>query len=256
MFRPVPAASRTDPARSPLRPAGRISLRGLLVLLAAASSGIPANDARADPQPSCTLAGLDNPPPPAIGGPLVSRTETIDVERTLDVAVSAMQSMDLEDTISSSDSLPHVTGTEPLTPGEFGAPGSRRLVCLSDGSTVLEEVLLREQDANGYRFRYIVWNYTSPAASAVDYGVGYFEFTPLGSDRTSIRWTYSFSLKRDRLPGRLGGPGRFLFRIAFLDRAYARMMKGTLAAMKAEVERFPRQSASPGATSAANLPAR
>jgi hypothetical protein len=107
-------------------------------------------------------------PHPAIGSgePLVAHTEEVDIERPL-AAVLLAANKPLKDTISSAGSLPGVSGDHMLTEGEFGAPGSRRLTCLSDGSTLVEESLQRERTAHSYRFRYVVWNYTSDKARPV-----------------------------------------------------------------------------------------
>jgi hypothetical protein len=81
-----------------------------------------------------------------------------------------------------------------------------------------------------------VWNYTSEKAHPIVYGVGHFVRTDLGDGRTQVRWTYSFQLNRSRFPGFLGSLGDWLFRKNFLDRQYADMMRGTLAASKSRVE--------------------
>jgi hypothetical protein len=57
-----------------------------------------------------------------------------------------------------------------------------------------------------------------------------------------VTWTYSFKLKDDVFPGNLGGLGRFLFRVGFLDRDYAAMMRGVLGGYKTTAEE---QSGSP-----------
>jgi hypothetical protein len=93
----------------------------------------------------------------------------------------------LSETIKSSTSLPGVTGSHMLTDGSFGAPGSRRLNCLSDGSTLVEEVLLREQRSDSMRFRYTVWNYTSSKARPIVYGVGEFTYSAADNGRTHVR---------------------------------------------------------------------
>jgi hypothetical protein len=46
-------------------------------------------------------------------------------------------------------------------------------------------------------------------------------------------------LKQDRFPGELGALGRYLFRIGFLDRQYAEMMRGTLTGIKTAAESQP-----------------
>jgi hypothetical protein len=123
---------------------------------------------------------------------------------------------------------PGVSGTYELTTVGFGKPGSRRPVCLTDGSTTEEEILEHDRDKNSAQFRYVAWNYTTKKARPIQYGVGHFVWTDLGNERTQVRWTYSFQLNRQRFPGYLGSFGDFLFRIGFLDRAYARMMRETL----------------------------
>ena len=74
---------------------------------------------------------------------LVSHTEEIIVDRPLAVVLHAVDKP-LSETIKRSDSLPGVTGSYMLTEGPYGAPGSRQLNCLSDGSTLVEQVLLRK----------------------------------------------------------------------------------------------------------------
>jgi hypothetical protein len=72
-----------------------------------------------------------------------------------------------------------------LTKGDFEAPGSRRLTCLSDDGTVEEEVLESTQKQSSSHFRYVVWNYTSPRARPIAYAVGDF----LYSETNRVRGT-------------------------------------------------------------------
>ena len=58
-----------------------------------------------------------------------------------------------------------------------------------------------------------------------------------------MTWTYSFRLKDDVFPGDLGGLGRFLFRVGFLDREYAEMMRGVLNGYKSTAEKAPGNAA-------------
>jgi hypothetical protein len=172
---------------------------------------------------------VDVPPPPIDSSPdgMVSRTETIRVDRPLSTVLTVVN-RPLKNVLRPTGSLPGVTGTYPLTRGDFGGPGSRRLVCLSDGSSTEEQVLTREHRDNSYRFRYEVWNYTTRAAGAIRYAVGEFVYTAPTPDSTQIVWTYSFALRRDRFPGYLGRLGEFLFRISFLDRDWAEVMRNVL----------------------------
>jgi hypothetical protein len=168
---------------------------------------------------------------------LVTRTEEIVVDRPLAQAVAAIQALPLPEMIDGTTGLPGVRGTHVLTPGGFGAAGSRHMVFLTDGSTIVEQILDRTQTEAEYRQRYVVWNYTTPAAKPIRYGLAEFRYTPEGDSRTRIRWTYGFELYRDRFPGSLGGVGRWLLKAMLLDGPYAKWMQGTLRRMRAAIER-------------------
>jgi hypothetical protein len=174
------------------------------------------------------------PPTPAPLEQLIARTEEVVIARPMAV-VLASDAVPLEQAVQSGGDLPRVIGTHNLTPG-FDGPGSRRMVCLSDGSTLLEQVLVREAAPTSARFRYVVWNYTSPTARPIQYAVGEFRRTERADGTTHVRWTYAFRLRGDRFPGALGPVGAWLFRVSFLDRSYAAMMRGSLAGMKARAE--------------------
>ena len=182
-------------------------------------------------------SGFVDVPHPAVASPeeLVSHIEEITIERPLNETLDGFN-RPLKDSIHTTSSLPGVSGDHMLTQGTFGTPGSRRLTCLTDGSTLEEEVLESERTANSFHFRYVVWNYTSESARPILYGVGDFRDSDIGG-RTHVVWTYSFMLNRERFPGELGNFGRFLFRVGFLDRQYADMMRATLNGTKAAVER-------------------
>jgi hypothetical protein len=168
----------------------------------------------------------------AAQNPLVSHTEEITVDQPLAVVLDAASRTDLKDAIHKAGSLPGVSGEHPLNDIPFGTPGARRLVCLSDGSTLEEQVLEQERNQTSSRFRYVVWNYSTKQARPIEYGIGEFRRTEISGDRTHVVWTYSFKLKDHEFPGYLGALGRYLFRIGFLDRQYADMMRSTLRAGK------------------------
>ena len=103
-----------------------------------------------------------------------------------------------------------VTGTFRLSQGPYRTVGARRLVCMTDGSFAVEEVLLTESNDAGSHFRYLVWNYTSPKFRDVAYGVGEFVRTQPSPDETLVSWTYRFALK-DGVSGeeKIALPGEF-----------------------------------------------
>lgn len=221
-----------------------IWLSGGAIALASAVA-LAMNPLGGDAAPSAPREGPCRPPAdftdtprpnPAPFERLVSHEERVVIAAPLSQVLAAAKAQSLEDTIQEGGTLPHVTGTYMLTPGEFDLAGSRRITCLSDGSTLVEEILERREATNPAEFRYVVWNYTSSAATAVDYGVGRFVHRQLADGQTEVRWTYGFKLRRDRWPGFLGPIGDFLFRRVFLQGDYARMMQATLANSKAQVE--------------------
>jgi hypothetical protein len=169
-------------------------------------------------------------PHPTVAAPeqLVAHTEEITVAHSLAQVLETNAKVSLKDAIHKAGSLPGVTGEYPLGQLQFPTPGARHVVCLSDGSTLLEESLELEHTSTFYRFRYIVWNYTSPQARPIEYGVGEFRDSQIDAGHTHIAWTYSFKLKDSKFPGCLGAFGRYLFRVGFLDRDYAAMMRATL----------------------------
>lgn len=204
----------------------------LLAFLLSAVVAQAANTSSCAPPP-----GFHDGPHPVIAGPeqLVSHTEAIEISKPFSV-VSDVMNKPLEKTINKSDSLPGVSGEYMLTQGDFGKPGSRHIVCLTDATSTEEEALEHEDSATSSHFRYIVWNYTTPKAQPISYGVGEFRTAQLHTGHTRITWTYSFRLKDDVFPGELGGFGRWLFRIRFLDSEYAAMMKDVLNGYKHDAE--------------------
>ena len=206
-----------------------------LFILTASISTAGGDGARGCAPPS---GFVDSPHPPIAGAEeLVAHSEEIVVDRPLAVVLAAGSRTSLKDTIHNTDSLPGVGGDYPLSSIPFGTPGARRLVCLTDGSTLEEQVLDLAQSKSSYRFRYVVWNYTTEKARPIFYGVGEFRDWEIGGGHTHIVWTYSFKLKDHEFPGYLGGFGRYLFRVIFLDREYAALMRATLAAGKASAEK-------------------
>lgn len=187
--------------------------------------------------PCAPPPGFHDGPHPAIAAPdqLASHTEIIVISKPFSV-VSAAMDKPLEKTINKSDSLPGVSGDYMLTPGQFGSPGSRHIVCLTDGTSTVEESLEREDAPTHSHFRYIVWNYTTPKAKPIEYGVGEFRIVQPDAGHTRITWTYAFKLKTDVFPGEFGSFGRWLFSAYFLNREYADMMKDVLNGYKHDAE--------------------
>jgi hypothetical protein len=177
----------------------------------------------------------DLAPPPAVdpGAPMIARTDRIVVDLPPLALSERLLSAKLEEQVPETPGLPGVVGTTQLTPGGWGQAGSRRVVHLSDGASATEQVLAY---VPGEGFRYIVWDYTAAAARPIAYALGEFRYEALPGGRTEVVWTYAFRLKPDGPLGRLGPLGRWLLRVAFLDRGYAVLMRETLKAMKRYAE--------------------
>jgi hypothetical protein len=167
-------------------------------------------------------AGFVNPPRPDIAplDSLLSHTEEKDIAQSLTAATQAA-SRPLR--IDATKDLAGVTGTFRLSNGPYGTVGARRLVCKTDGSIAVEEVLLTESGEDFRRFRYVVWNYTSPKFRDVDYAVGEFVRTQTAPDKTHINWTYRFALKEG-----LSSEEKSRFEKVFLEREFALWMRTQL----------------------------
>ena len=181
-------------------------------------------------------AAEDLAPPPVIdpAAPMIAHTERVSVDRPTGQVYDYVVGGPLERMIPVTKSLPGVSGTTILTGGAWGAVGGRRYVHLTDNSRTTEQVL---EAVPGERFRYEVWDYSTPAAKPIAYALGDFQFEAAGvGERTDLIWTYAFRLRPNVFPGNLGGLGRMLLRLAMVDTAYAELMRASLAAIKAEIE--------------------
>jgi hypothetical protein len=184
--------------------------------------------------------GFVDTPAPAVAGPerLVSHVEAAVIDRPFAEVLRAVDATPLPVRHPPAAGLPGVTATRALTPEGFGPVGGRHLVFLSDGTTVVEQVLVNDRSQDAWRFRYVVWGYTTAAAKPLRYGVGDFLYAPEGPDRTRVTWTYGFELKPDAFPGVLGVRlGGFLLNLAFLNGPYAAWMRAGLSAIKAAAEK-------------------
>ena len=169
---------------------------------------------------ACELPpGFVNPPRPQVAPleQLMSLTQEREIASPLaDVLRSANRPLRIDATID----LPGVSGTLRLSEGPYGTVGARRLVCLTDGSTSVEEVLLTESTPQSSRFQYVVWNHTNPKFKNVAYAVGEFVRTQPAPDRTNVEWTYRFALKAG-----VSAEERSRFQKIFLEQEFATWMR-------------------------------
>ncbi len=183
--------------------------------------------------------GFVETPHPAIDGPegRVAHVESIVIDRPLAQVIAAVEATPLSVRHPAAGGLPGVTGTLPLTPDGFGPVGGRHLVFLTDGTTVTEQVIENGRTDDDWRFRYVVWGYTTAAAAPLRYGLGDFHYSAEGEGKTRCVWTYSFGLKPNGFPGFLGvRVGGFLLKLAFLNGPYATWMRAGLTAIKGACE--------------------
>ncbi|MBB6096204.1 hypothetical protein HNQ60_005126 [Povalibacter uvarum] len=164
-------------------------------------------------------AGFVNPPRPEIAPleQLMSHAEQREIPQPLAVV---LQSANRPLRIDPTKDLPGVSGTFRLSDGPYGSVGARRLVCLTDGSTSVEEVLNTDSNSESSRFRYVVWNHTNPKFRNVAYAVGEFVRTQPAPDRTTVTWTYRFALKSG-----LSIEEKSRFQKIFLEQEFAGWMR-------------------------------
>lgn len=167
-------------------------------------------------------AGFVDPPRPEIAplDGLLSHTEVREIDLPL---AAVMQNANRPLRIDPTKDLPGVSGTFRLSSGPYGTVGARRLVCLTDGSTSVEEVLLTESNGDGNRFRYVVWNHTHPKFRDVAYAVGEFVRTQPAPGKTRVSWTYRFALKSG-----VSSEEQSRFETVFLAREFALWMRTQL----------------------------
>ena len=166
--------------------------------------------------------GFVNPPRPDIAPleGLLSHTEVKEIDKPL---ADVMQAANRPLRIDATKDLAGVTGTFRLSNGPYGTVGARRLVCKTDGTTSVEEVLLTESNADGSRFRYVVWNYAGPKYRDVEYAVGEFVRTQPAPGKTLVSWTYRFALKSG-----ISSEEKSRFQKIFLERELSLWMRTQL----------------------------
>src|SRR5262245_45434102 len=102
-------------------------------------------------------AGFVNPPLPDVAplDQLLAHTEQMDIARSL-ADLAKAPSRPLSEGMRPTRDMPGVSGTFNLTSGSYGTVGARRLVCLTDGSIAVEEVLHPQMSDDRQQFRYVV----------------------------------------------------------------------------------------------------
>jgi hypothetical protein len=145
----------------------------------------------------------------------------------------------LEKQLNGTKRIPGVASTKTINNIELGEKGHRRLVCLADGNTAVEEHSYIEKHDNNESQRYFsykVWDYTLKVAQNIEYAIGEWWFTPAGN-KTHIKWRYSFKLNDKKILGRIGFLGRVLFNKIFLKTSYNDFMIETLNKLKCDLEK-------------------
>lgn len=162
---------------------------------------------------------------------LVSHTVRFEVAVSADEFLNRFHEIALSKLLPGTKKLSGVADITVIANPPFGGVKSRRIICQKDGNTAIEEVI---QVVPGRSFKYQVWDYSTPVAKPIEYGIGEFVAENIAPNRARISWTYSFKLKQDQLPGKLGAAGRGLFQVTFLNTAYSDFMKAGATAMQKE----------------------
>lgn len=144
----------------------------------------------------------------------------------------------LEIQLPGTDRIPAVISTKTINNIDLGNAGHRRIVCLADGNTAVQEHTYIDKnehiDTQSY-FSYRVSDYTLKVAENIEYALGEWWFTFI-NDKTHVRWRYSFKLRDKNVMGRLGFIGRALFRNFFIKTSYDKFMIKTLNKLKFDLE--------------------
>ncbi len=174
----------------------------------------------------------------------MSHTEEIVINRSLPIVLSAVDKP-IKDTIHKSGSLPGVSGEYLLTKAEFGTPGSRRITCLSDGTTLEEESWGASTTRNRLVFATLCGT-IRPRRLAQSHMVSgtFFTLTWGTAAHTSHGFIRSSSGKTNS-PATSERFGRFLFRVRFLDKDYAALMRDVLNGYKTDAEQRPADDDNP-----------
>ncbi|AJY73451.1 hypothetical protein [Paenibacillus beijingensis] len=179
-----------------------------------------------------TIRQLLSPPrtPPDFTGPrpeiaengYITHSEEIIIDMPLDQYLAWVETQPLEAGLTGQDDIPSVARTE-IIQGTWHEVGARRMIVLSDGHYVAEEVLAE----NPNLFRYQVWGYTNYARFATDYAIGEFQREEVDG-KTHIKWTYSYH-KRSNLTGR--------FLESFVENSWGPYMRQYLQISKEQSEK-------------------
>lgn len=145
------------------------------------------------------------------------------IEAPARAVFAAACGFDLPAVIKARGALPGVLKVEGHA-APWSAPGQARLLRLSDGSSVREELTSFTPEKS---YAYRVSGFTGPFAALVAEGRGEWHFTTTGPGTTQIDWTYSFTPK-----SALSGPAVW-FVVKVLWPGYIR---SALARLKASVE--------------------
>lgn len=154
---------------------------------------------------------------------MIAITVSLEIEAPLLRVFDAARGFNVAEIIKPRGVLPGVQKVDQHV-GAWTAPGQKRLLTLSDGSSLVEELTAFTPNAN---FTYRVSSFTGPFAALVNEGRGEWNFTTTGPSRTLIDWTYSLTPKSF-----LAGPV-VLFVVKMLWPGYAR---AALERLKVQIE--------------------
>ncbi|MEQ1929403.1 MAG: SRPBCC family protein [Parvularculaceae bacterium] len=160
----------------------------------------------------------------------IPTSATLEIDAPLSQVFEAACGFDIPFIIRSRGIVPGVLKVEEHK-GRWSAVGQKRLLTLTDGSSVREELT---EYAPNVKYSYRVSGFTGPFAALVSEGRGDWHFTMSSTNRTRIDWTYAFKPK-----GAASGPAVW-FIVKILWPGY---MRAALERLKQDVEARPRAAA-------------
>ncbi len=141
----------------------------------------------------------------------------------------------LEIQLRGTDDVPGVKSTKAINNKKVGENGYRKLICMEDGSSALEEII---ENNPGTYFSNKVWNFTRKIAQNIEYAKGEWWFTPSADgNQTHCKWKYSYKLNDKKMFGRMGPVGRFIFSRFFIQSKWNDFMQTTLDKAKIDIEK-------------------
>lgn len=121
----------------------------------------------------------------------VSTSAAIDIDAPARAVFEIARGSEVPAIVKAHGGLPGVLKVE-AHQGAWSAVGQKRLLRLSDGTSVLEELTAYD---DGRGFAYVASGFTGPFGALVREGRGEWRVEEIAPQRARLRWTYAFTPK-------------------------------------------------------------